>query len=51
MTAPDHTLKPFKNHLHQWGHPYMNKSADDWNAPIPGQTYPKAFVTGTPSTV
>ncbi len=19
MTAPDHTLAPFKNHLHQWG--------------------------------
>jgi hypothetical protein len=26
MTAPDHTLKPFKNHLHQRGHPYMHKS-------------------------
>ncbi|KAF0160473.1 MAG: hypothetical protein FD157_4186, partial [Rhodocyclaceae bacterium] len=25
MTAPDHTLKPFKNHLHQRGHPYMHK--------------------------
>ena len=26
MTAPDHMLKPFKNHLHQRGHPYMHKS-------------------------
>jgi len=26
MTAPDHTLAPFKNHLHQRGHPYMHKS-------------------------
>ena len=25
MTAPDHTLAPFKNHLHQRGHPYMHK--------------------------
>ncbi len=28
MTAPDHTLKPFKNHLHQRGHPYMHKSRE-----------------------
>jgi hypothetical protein len=28
MTAPDHTLAPFKNHLHQWGHPYMHKSPE-----------------------
>lgn len=26
MTAPDHTLKPFKNHLHQRGHPYRQQS-------------------------
>jgi len=26
MTAPDHTLAPFRNHLHQRGHPYMHKS-------------------------
>ena len=25
MTAPDHTLEPFKNHLHQRGHPYMTR--------------------------
>ncbi|SUZ33337.1 hypothetical protein ROE7235_03106 [Roseibaca ekhonensis] len=25
MTAPDHTLEPFKNVLHQRGHPYMRK--------------------------
>ena len=25
MTAPDHTLEPFKNVLHQRGHPYMCK--------------------------
>ncbi len=29
MTAPDHTLAPFKNHLHQRGHPYMHKSSGD----------------------
>ena len=28
MTAPDHTLKPFKNHLHQRGHPYMHQSRE-----------------------
>ena len=51
MTAPDHTLKPFKNHLHQRGHPYMHKSADGRTSPYPGQTYPTAFVTGKPSAV
>ncbi len=25
MTASDHTLKPFRNFLHQRGHPYMHK--------------------------
>jgi len=24
MTAPDHAIKPIKNHLHEQGHPYMN---------------------------
>jgi hypothetical protein len=51
MTAPDHTLKPFKNHLHQRGHPYMRKSADGRTSPYPGQTYPTTFVTGMPSAV
>ena len=26
MTASDHTLKPFRNLLHQRGHPYMHRS-------------------------
>ena len=30
MTAPDHTLAPFKNHLHQWGHPYMHKAGEEF---------------------
>jgi len=51
MTAPDHTLKPFKNHLHQRGHPYMHKSADGRTAPFPGQSYPATFVIGMPSAV
>ena len=51
MTAPDHTLKPFKNHLHQRGHPYMHKSADGRIFPSPGQTHPTASVTGMPSAV
>jgi hypothetical protein len=51
MTAPDHTLAPFKNHLHQKGHPYMRKSRDGRTSPIPGQTYPTASVTGMPSAV
>ena len=25
MTASDHTLKLFRNLLHQWGHPYMQE--------------------------
>ncbi len=29
MTAPDHTLKPFKKHLHQRGHPYVHKRGID----------------------
>jgi len=28
MTAPDHTLAPFKNHLHQWGHACTNPVSD-----------------------
>jgi hypothetical protein len=51
MTAPDHTLAPFKNHLHQWGHPYMRKSADERISPFPRQIYPTAFVTGMPREV
>jgi hypothetical protein len=51
MTAPDHTLKPFKNHLHQRGHPYMHKSTDDRSYPFPGQSHPTASVTGLPSAV
>lgn len=51
MTAPDHTLAPFKNHLHQRGHPYMHKSAEGWSSPFPGQTYPVASVMGVPSAV
>ena len=51
MTAPDHTLKPFKNYLHQRGHPDTHKSADGRTAPIPRQTYPVTFVTGMPSAV
>ena len=35
MTAPDHTLKPFKNNLHQRGHPYMHKSSDRRSFPFP----------------
>ena len=35
MTAPDHTLKPFKNHLHQRGHPYIHKSVDWQASPFP----------------
>lgn len=33
MTASDHTLKPFKNHLHQRGHPYMFQAhgPDTWS--------------------
>ena len=34
MTAPDHTLTPFKNHLHQRGHPYMHKSSDGGAVPF-----------------
>ena len=51
MTAPDHTLKRFKNHLHQRGHPYMHKSGDGRASPFPGQTYPATSVTGVPSAV
>lgn len=51
MTAPDHTLNPFKNHLHQRGHPYMHKSSDGKATPFPGHTYPTASVTGMPSAV
>jgi hypothetical protein len=51
MTAPDHTLKPFKNHLHQRGHPYMHKSGDGKATPFHGHTYPTASVTGMPSAV
>jgi len=29
MTAPDHTPAPFKNHLHQRGHPYMHSGCPD----------------------
>ena len=42
MTAPDHTPAPFKNHLHQRGHPYMRKTGDGRGAPFPGRTYPTA---------
>ena len=51
MTAPDHTLKPFKDHLHQRGHPYMHKSTDGQGSPFPGRTYALASVTGMPSAV
>ena len=51
MTAPDHTLKPFKNHLHQRGHPYMRKWDEGRSAPSLGQTYPARCVTGVPSAV
>ena len=51
MTAPDHTLKPFKNHLHQRGHPYMHKSGDGRSSPFPGQIYPATSVMGVPSAV
>jgi hypothetical protein len=51
MTAPDHTLKPFKNHLHQRGHPYMHKAFDGGDVPAAGQTYPTTFVTGIPRAV
>ena len=51
MTAPDHTLKPFKNHLHQRGHPYMHKSGDGRTSPFPGQTYPATSVMGVPRAV
>ena len=51
MTAPDHTLAPFKNHLHQRGHPYMHKSCDGRGSPFPGQTHPTASVTGMPRAV
>jgi hypothetical protein len=51
MTAPDHTLKPFKNHLHQRGHPYMHKSAEGRSSPFLRQTYPATSVTGVPSAV
>ena len=51
MTAPDHMLKLFKNHLHQRGHPYMHKSAADRTSPFPGQIYPATSVMGVPSAV
>ena len=51
MTAPDHTPAPFKNHLHQRGHPYMRKTGNGRSAPFPGRTYPTASVTGMPSAV
>jgi hypothetical protein len=51
MTAPDHTLKPFKNHLHQRGHPYMTKSADGQTSPFPGRIHPTASVMGMPRAV
>ena len=33
--APDHTPAPFRNHLHQWGYPYMHRSAQGWFSPFP----------------
>ena len=51
MTAPDHTLKPFKNHLHLRGHPYMHKSAEGQGPPFSGQTHLSASVMGMPSAV
>jgi transposase len=49
--ALDHTLAPFKNHLHQWGHPYMHKLAVGQESPFPRRIYPTAFVTGMPRAV
>jgi hypothetical protein len=40
MTASDHTLKPFRNLLHQRGHPYMHKSFEVRASPFSRQTYP-----------
>jgi len=34
MTAPDHMLEPFKNHLHKRGHPYMHKAHDGFTSRI-----------------
>ena len=51
MTAPDHTLKPFKNHLHQRGHPYMSQSGDGRISPFPVGTDPTASGTGMPKAV
>ena len=45
MTAPDHMLKPFKNHLYQRGHPYMHKWSDGRGFPIPGQSYPTTRIS------
>ncbi len=45
MTASDHTLKPFRNLLHQRGHPYMHKSGDGRSSPFPRDTYPETVVT------
>lgn len=51
MTAPDHALKPFKNHLHQRGHPYMHKLAEGQSFPFARQTYPVTSVIGVPRAV
>jgi hypothetical protein len=48
MTAPDHTLAPFKNHLHQRRHPYMRKSADERFSPFHRRLHPTDFVSGLP---
>ena len=51
MTAPDHTLEPFKNHLHQRGHPYMHKASEGRGPPFPGRICTTLSVTGMPSVV
>ncbi len=48
MTASDHTLKPFRNLLHQRGHPHMHKTGLESVFFFVDGIYPVVLVTGVP---